>query len=142
MLWTNLVLKRRDAVLAKVNDSIFFESFMDLCNDRLSASTELFPSEDLEKAVEKSSQVLHDEAICKAARRISLLKSGTFLSLLTSSSSNSSRLSSYQGLCPGSLSSNRQFLLLRLPPRLLPLRPAGGKGRSFESFSPPSQPHV
>ena len=65
-LWANLVLKRRDAVLAKVKDSISFESFMDLRNARLSNSTELFPSNVLEKGVEKSSRALHDETIRKA----------------------------------------------------------------------------
>ena len=40
-LWANLVLKRRDTVLAKVKDSISYESFMDPLNARLSSSTEL-----------------------------------------------------------------------------------------------------
>ena len=62
-LWGNLVLQRRDAVLAKLQDLISFESFVDLCNARLS---ELFPAEFLERAVEKSSRVLHDEVIRKA----------------------------------------------------------------------------
>ena len=65
-LWANIVLKRREAVLAKVKDSISFESFMDLRNARLSSSTELFPADVLERAVERSSRILHDEAICKA----------------------------------------------------------------------------
>ena len=39
---------------------------MDLRNARLSNSTELFPVDILEKAVEKSLRVLHDEAIRKA----------------------------------------------------------------------------
>ena len=65
-LWANLVLKQRDTVLAKVKDSVSFESFMDLLNVRLSSSTELFPAEVLEKAVGKSSKVLFDEAILKA----------------------------------------------------------------------------
>ena len=39
-LWANFVLKRRDAVLAKVKDSISLESFMELRNARLSGSTE------------------------------------------------------------------------------------------------------
>ena len=57
---------RRDTVLAKVKDSISFKYFMDLADAKLSNSTELFPSEVLEKAVEKSLKVLHNEAICKA----------------------------------------------------------------------------
>ena len=67
MLWANLVLKWRDSVLTKVKDSICFESFMDLCNAKLSGFTELFLFEVLEKAVEKSSRVLPDVAIRKAA---------------------------------------------------------------------------
>ena len=63
---SHLVLKRRDTVLAKVKDSISFESFMDLRNARLSNSIELFRADILEKAVEKSSRVLHDEVIHKA----------------------------------------------------------------------------
>ena len=42
-LWANHVLKRCSAVMAKVKDSICFESFMDLRNTRLFNSTELFP---------------------------------------------------------------------------------------------------
>ena len=66
MVWAKVVLKHCDAVLAKVKDSISFESFMDLSNDKLSGSTELFLGDILEKAVEKSSWVLHDEDIPKA----------------------------------------------------------------------------
>ena len=59
-------LKCRDAVLAKVKDSMSSESFMGLRNAKVSAGTKLFPAEVLDKAVEKSSKVLHDEAIRKA----------------------------------------------------------------------------
>ena len=52
-------------MLAKVKDSINFESFMDLHNAKLSSSTELFSANVLEKAVERSSKVLQDEAIYK-----------------------------------------------------------------------------
>ena len=65
-LWTNVVLKRRDAVLAKVKDSISFESFMDLRITKLSSGSDLFLADVLEKAVERSSKVLHDKAIQKA----------------------------------------------------------------------------
>ena len=58
----SVVLKRLDDVLAKVKDSISFESFTKLRNAKLSLSAELFAAE----AVEKSSHVLHDEAIRKA----------------------------------------------------------------------------
>ena len=61
--WANFVLKRRNVVLAKVKDPI---SFMDLRNARLSNSTKPFPVDILEKEVERSSKVLHDEAIHKA----------------------------------------------------------------------------
>ena len=47
-------------------DNMSFESLMDLRNIPLLGSSELFPKETLEKAVEKSSRVLHDEAIWKA----------------------------------------------------------------------------
>ena len=43
MLWANLVLKRHDAVLVKVKDSISFKSFMDLHGAGLSGSNKLFP---------------------------------------------------------------------------------------------------
>ena len=56
-LWANVVLKRRDTVLAKVKDSITFKSFMDLRNANIFSGTELFPADVLNKAVEKSSQL-------------------------------------------------------------------------------------
>ena len=65
-LWASRLLNGHNAVLVKVKYSISFESFMDLDNDRLSNSTELLPVGVLEKAVEKSSRALQDEAICKA----------------------------------------------------------------------------
>ena len=49
----------------KVKDSISFQFFMDLCNVKLSSGSDLFPADVLEKAVEKSSKILHDEAIQK-----------------------------------------------------------------------------
>ena len=64
-VWVNLVLKWRDAVIMKVKDSISFESFMDLWNLQWPGSSELFPTEAVEKAVEKLLSVLHDEAIRK-----------------------------------------------------------------------------
>ena len=57
-VWANIILTRHDAVLVKVKDSVSFESFMDLRNARLS-STDLFPADVLEKAVVRSSKVLH-----------------------------------------------------------------------------------
>ena len=64
-LWANIILKRRDAVLAKVKDSMSFESFMDLQNSSVSTGNELFPHDVLQQAMEKASKVLHDEAIRK-----------------------------------------------------------------------------
>ena len=57
IVWANLVLKWRDAVLTKVKDSISFESFMDLRNLPLSGFSKLFPTEAIEKAIEKLSHV-------------------------------------------------------------------------------------
>ena len=62
----DVILKSRDAVLAKVKDPMSFESYKDRWNSKVSSGEELFPAEVLEKAVEKSSKVLHDEAIRKA----------------------------------------------------------------------------
>ena len=44
-MWANIILKQHDAMLAKVKDSISFESFVDLRNALLSSSSELFPGE-------------------------------------------------------------------------------------------------
>ena len=63
-----------DAVLTSVRDNISFELFMDLRNILLTGSSELFPKEAVEKAIEKSSQVLHDEAIRKAVSQDKLAK--------------------------------------------------------------------
>ena len=52
-------------MLDEVKDSISFESFMDLRNAKVSSGSELLPVDVLEKAVEKSLKVLHDEAIRK-----------------------------------------------------------------------------
>ena len=65
-LWANVILKHCDAVLAKVKDFMSFESFMVMRNAKLSLGADLFPAKVLDKAVEKSSKVLHFEAIWKA----------------------------------------------------------------------------
>ena len=71
-VWVNMVLKRCDAVLVKVKDSISFESFMDLGNFKVSARLIFLslllrsPADALERVVEKSSRALHDEEIGKA----------------------------------------------------------------------------
>ena len=62
-------LKCRDAVLTKVKDSMSFESFMDLRNSKILTREELFPLEVLDKAIEDSSKVLHDEAIRELVTR-------------------------------------------------------------------------
>ena len=123
ILWNNLVLKRRDTVVTKVKDSISFESFVDFRSARLSNSTKLFPSDILETMVEKSSTVLHDEAICKAVSldkpQQKSAKSSIFRSHLGSSNSG---LSIPLGHLQGSLSVQR-LPLPRRPPRFLPLLP-------------------
>ena len=53
-------------VLAKVNHSISFESFVDLQNAKLSSGSNLLLASVFEKVVEKYSKVLHDEALRKA----------------------------------------------------------------------------
>ena len=60
-LWAN--------ILVKVKDSMSFESFMDLRNSSISTGDKLFPTDVLKQAIEKTSKVLHDEAICKAVTR-------------------------------------------------------------------------
>ena len=65
-LWANFILKRRGGVLAKLKDSISFESFKDLRNARPSNSNKLFLADILKKPVERFLKVLYDEAIRKA----------------------------------------------------------------------------
>ena len=65
-LWANLLLKCWDTVLIQVKDNILFESFKDLRNSPLYGSMKLFPMDAVELAIEKSSRVLHEEAIWKA----------------------------------------------------------------------------
>ena len=64
-LWVS-VLKRWDAVLGKVkNNSICLLTLMELHNASFSGSPDLFPHSALDKVVEKSGHVLHNEVICK-----------------------------------------------------------------------------
>ena len=65
-IWANSVLKYRDALMGKVKDDVSLESFMEVHNALLSCLTELFLPGVLERAAEKSSWVLHDEAIMEA----------------------------------------------------------------------------
>ena len=72
--WTNILLKSRDVVPGKIKDSMSVESFMDLKRTSPSSSLELFSEEAVEKAVKKSSRLLHAEAICKAVTPEKLTK--------------------------------------------------------------------
>ena len=56
-------------VLAKVKDSMSFESFMDSRNSTISTGDELFPVDVLKQAIDKASNFLHGEAIRKAVTR-------------------------------------------------------------------------
>ena len=76
-VWANLLLKCHDAVLGKLKDNMSFESFMDLCSVLESGSAELFPQEALERALEKSSCVFHDEAIREVVTIDKLLRKPT-----------------------------------------------------------------
>ena len=64
-LWANIILQQFGAVMVKMKKTVCFESFMDLRNVWLSF-TDLFPADVLEIPVERSSKVLHNEAIRKA----------------------------------------------------------------------------
>ena len=54
-VWANIVIKHCHAILGRHEDNMLLESFMDLRNMSLSASSKLFPKEALEKVVEKLS---------------------------------------------------------------------------------------
>ena len=129
-LWANIILKRRDAVLANVKDS------MDLRNSFISTGDELFPNDVLQQAVEKSSKIVHDEAIHKAVTLDKPSSRGKKLQF-------SSLPHKPQGLPPkkstGSSSdmSSRQSATKSSSSKTL-LPPAGGGERSFENSSPPS----
>ena len=84
-LWANIILKMKDMVVAKVKDSVSFESFVDLRNYKISTGDELFPTDVLNLAIEKVSKVLHDEAIRKAVTRDKHLSSGKKLQFSTAS---------------------------------------------------------
>ena len=109
---------------------------MGLRNAKVSAGLELFPVEVLEKAVEKSSKVLHDEAIRKAVssgKPASREKKLHFSNTLASGNGcNSSNPRNSQGprldRCSGPLPRCCD------PPKLLLLPLVGGRGRSFEGF--------
>ena len=64
--WANVLLKCQDAVLGKVNDNMSFNSFMD--------SHDLLCRLALDKVVQKSSHVFHNEVICKVVSLEKLAK--------------------------------------------------------------------
>ena len=76
-LLANPILKRWDAVFAKVTDSISFELFVDLRNAPLSGLSGSFLKEAVKRAFEKSHRVLHDEAIRKSVSQYKLAKKPT-----------------------------------------------------------------
>ena len=117
-VWANVVLKRRNAVLARVKDSISFESFMDLRNSKLSSLAELFPAEAVEQAVERSSRVLHDEAIRKAVSANKPARKSAKKFIFLSLPDSNSRLSAPQYRLQASPLSVLQPLVLRLLPPL------------------------
>ena len=53
--------------MEKVKDNMSSDSFMELCDAPLPSFPDLFPCLPLDKAVEKSSHVLHNKAIHKVA---------------------------------------------------------------------------
>ena len=113
---------------------------MDIHNARLSNSTELFLSNILETAVEKSSRALHDKAICKAVSQDKpqqkSAKSSIFHSYLGSSSSSS--LSVPLGRLRGSVLSIRRLPFPCCPPKLLPFLSVVGRVRNLRV---PCLPH-
>ena len=129
-------------VFQNISSKFEHRSLMNLHSSPLLVSTELFSRVAVEKAIEKSSRVLHDEAIQKAVateklarKMVKRLHFSQFSCLEQSSkhpSQETSRKSSVRG------SSSR----LLPAPRLLPPRPIGEGGRSFEGSVPPSQPQV
>ena len=119
-LWATIILKCRDAVLAKVKDSISFESIMDLRNDKLLSGMDIFPAKVLDLAVRISSKVPHDEAIRKVVSRDKPASRRKKLHFSQTSRQSSSLM----------WSSSKALAL------------AKGRGRNFEGFSPPSQPQM
>ena len=73
-IWVNALLKHRDAILGKVEDSVSFESFMELRNTSLSGSMELFPHGALETEA-KSNKVSEAFKSDRSLRRSCILPS-------------------------------------------------------------------
>ena len=125
-------------MLDKIEDNISFKLFMDLWNDLLLGSSELFPKEAVEKAVEKSNRVFHDGQFGRPYHRTSqprsLLRDCSFHIRCCKLGLPNVPFPSPPGSRQGSVLHLPHPLVLRLLP------PAGaGEGRSFKSFSPSSQ---
>ena len=80
MIWASFILKPHNAVLGKISGNVGFKSFTELQNAPISNLTELSLVGVMERAAEKSSQGLHDEAI----RKLLQWKSSSSRSLLRS----------------------------------------------------------
>ena len=102
-----------------VKDNVSFESFMEVCNAPLSDSTGLFLLGALERAAEKLSCVLHDEAIWKVVSRDKEQKKLQFTQLAHGRQS------------AGLLDSHSSRTVSG---RVLPLPANEGRGRSFKRF--------
>ena len=134
VLWVNCILKKRDTVVSLVSPGLTFEHQMELRNAPVYPIKDLLPSSLILQAVEKSSQVLRDEAIQKQFRlgRFDLLDSKLWLE-----PSHRPAVSHSQTLYPG------QLLRRELFRSLLPIPSAvEGKGRNFEDYSLPSESQV
>ena len=132
-VWADLILRHRDAVLAKIKDNISFKYFMDLCNSPLSGSSEHISKDTVEKAVVKATHVLRDEAVRKAVTQDKPTKEPQkclqFLQSMkqAQSSKQSGYQPSRQSSGRGSSSSGSKLLL----------PPANARGgRSFEGSLP------
>ena len=86
MIWDSFILKPHNAVLGKISGNVGFKSFTELQNAPISNLTELSLAGVMERAAEKSSQGLHDEAIRKLLQwkssSRSLLRSFSFYNQL------------------------------------------------------------
>ena len=140
--WDNFLLKHHDAILGKIKDDISFESFMDLRNSLFSGSAELFPKETVEKAIEKSSHILHDMAIRKAMSQNRPAKKHA-KQLQFSQFSRQSQPSKHSRLQPCRQSSGKGSSSIPSSGSKIP-SPSGrhGRGKKFEGFSLLSQPEV
>ena len=133
-IWANALFKCRDVVLGKVKDNISFDFFMELHNAPLCGLTKLFPYGALERAAEKSSQVLHDEAIRKVVtmgkKKKQILRKTIFPSRLVGGNQLGFWNPSHPDLCLG------RVLILQVPRLLFHFQQA----REGEVLKPPCLP--